>query len=131
MSRVLLLVWLVVVLALPAVAAAQSNPFGPLPPPDLPPPAPTPEPVQVDDGRFSTTTLLLIGGAVIVVFVGIGWYITRDARAHLTEDDRRSLALENQNATDEQRKRQSEAARKKARARAKAQRQARKKQRAR
>lgn len=118
-------------LALPPVASAQSNPFGPLPPADLPP-VETPEPIaEADDGSLSTTTLLLIGGAVIVVFVGIGMYITRDARAHLTDADRRELELQRDELTSEQRRRQSDAARKKARARAKAQRQARKKQRAR
>ena len=126
-----MLVVLLCALALPPVAAAQSNPFGPLPPADLPP-VETPEPTAVvDDNSLSTTTLLLIAGAVIVVFVGIGMYITRDARAHLTDDDRRELEFQRDELTSEQRRRQSEAARKKARARAKAQRQARKKQRAR
>lgn len=131
MPRVLVLVLLLAGLALPSVAAGQGA-FGPLPPADPAVPAETPEPAQaIDDGSLSTTTLFIIGGAVIIVFLGIGWYITRDARAHLTEDDRRALALQSDEATSQERRKQSEAARKKARARAKAQRQARKKQRAR
>lgn len=126
-----MLVVLAVCLALPPIAAAQSNPFGPLPPADRPPPVETPEPIEIDNGRFSSTVLLIIGGVVIVAFVGIGMYITRDARAHLTDDDRRALELHSDELATEQQRKQSAAARKKARARTKAQKRARKKQRAR
>lgn len=130
MTRVLVLILLLAGLALPPVAAAQGA-FGPLPPADSPPPVETPEPVEIDDGSLSTTTLWLIGGAVIVAFIGIGWYITRDARAHLTEDDRRAIESHSEDLSAQERQKRTEAQRKKARARAKAQRQARKKQRAR
>lgn len=127
--RRLAMILLVACLALPSVAGAQSNPFGPLPQP--PPPAqPTPEPVEIDDGNLDTSVLLIIGGVVIAAFFGVGWYITRDARSRLTDDDRRSLMNE-RDGLDPERNRQSKAARKKARERAKAQKQARKKQRAR
>jgi hypothetical protein len=64
----------------PGVAAAQQDPFGPVPqaPPNEPPPAPAPTEDQ-EDG-LSRTQELLIGAAGIVLLVGIGWAIVRDAR---------------------------------------------------
>jgi hypothetical protein len=63
-----------------ATAFAQQDPFGPIPqaPPDEPPPAPRPD--QQEDG-LSRTQELLIGVAGIVLLVGIGWAIVRDARS--------------------------------------------------
>ena len=81
----------VLALAVPAGALAQENPFGPLPPPA---PEPTPQPVNpadtVDDGGDVSREMLFgVGGALLVVFLAIGWFITRDARRTLPEDRRR------------------------------------------
>ena len=70
-----------VALAAPAAAAAQDNPFGPLPPAQ-PSPAPT-APPQDEDDSFSTTgrnTLYLIAGGLLIGFIVIGVWISRDAR---------------------------------------------------
>jgi hypothetical protein len=82
------------VLLAPAAALAQDgNPFDGQLPPTQQTPAPTPEPVddagQDDVGR---NTLWAIGGALLIFFVGIGWWISRDARANLTDEDRERLA---------------------------------------
>jgi hypothetical protein len=68
--------------ALPAVAPAQSNPFGPLPPAQQATPEPTAPPNPDDQGKVSRPLLLGIAGVVAILFVGIGLYIARDARAH-------------------------------------------------
>jgi len=115
--------------ALPATAAAQSNPFGPLPPPAAPTPTPTPLESPADQSSVSRPLLLGIAGAVALLFVGIGFYISRDARRHLTEDDRR--ALEKPAPRPEDERRRGEATRKKTRAKTRAQKQARKRQRSR
>ncbi len=77
----LLLVALAVVAALvaaPAAALAQQNPF------DLPPaqvtPEPTPTPEPPDDGSVGTATLYVIAGVLLLAFVAIGIWISRDAR---------------------------------------------------
>jgi hypothetical protein len=77
-------------LALPAVAPAQDNPFGPLPPAPAEQ-TPTPQPLNTDSSGddVGRNTLVIILGAVVALFVGIGWFITRDARASLPEDRRR------------------------------------------
>ena len=67
----------------PAVLA-QSSPFGPLPP-SAPAPTPTPDDNSTnvlgqDVGRL---TLYLIAGGFVIVFIGIGWWISRDARSSL------------------------------------------------
>ena len=121
---------LVLVLLAPATALAQDgNPFDGQLPPAQPQqtatPAPTSASTQQDTGR---TTLYLIGGALLVFFVGIGWWISRDARANLTEKDRESLGgVHRRNDGDpahpHQHERQAKA---KARAKGRAQRQARK-----
>jgi hypothetical protein len=87
---ILICALLLLVLLAPAGALAQDgNPFdGQLPPPQ-PSQTATPEPVdsgnQDDVGR---TTLWVIGGALLAFFVGIGFWISRDARANLPEDER-------------------------------------------
>jgi hypothetical protein len=70
-------------------ASAQSDPFGPLPPSN-PTPAPTPAPVDTDadDGQTGRMTLYGIGGALLVVFLGLGVWITRDARRAVPADHR-------------------------------------------
>jgi hypothetical protein len=114
-------------LALPATAVAQDNPFGPLPPAEQPTPAPTAASGSADQSSVSRPLLLGIAGGVAILFVGIGFYIARDARRNLTESDRQKL--EHQRERTDQQRREADRAKQKARARAKAQRQARKKQR--
>ncbi len=82
----------IVALALlsPTAALAQdSNPFDGQLPPAQPTPAPTVEPVEdSSDGDVGRTTLFVIGGGLLVFFVGIGFWISRDARSNLTADER-------------------------------------------
>jgi glucose/arabinose dehydrogenase len=126
MARSLVLLLLLAALAVPAAARAQSDPFSPLPPAQQPTAEPTPAPTSVADQQDVSRGLLFgIAGAVLVVFVGIGMYITRDARRSLTEHDRRGL----DHVYTEQERERGEIARKKARAKGKRQRQARKAQR--
>ena len=68
---------------------AQSSPFGPLPP-AAPEPTPTPDDntsnvLGQDVGR---STLYLIGGGFLIFFIGIGWFISRDARRALPANRR-------------------------------------------
>lgn len=114
--------------ALPVPGAlAQGNPFGPIPPAPQPTATPTPAP-SAEEGDVSRTLLLGIAGGVAVIFLFIGIYITRDARSHLTEDDRRNLEPE-RDRTEKEQKGRSEDARRRARAKTKAQKRARKVQR--
>jgi hypothetical protein len=126
MRRALLLLLLLAVLA-PATAHAQNSPFGPLPQASEPTPAPTATPADssADQSSVSRAMLLGIAGGVALLFVGIGYLITRDARSNLTDDDRRALE---RNRTEQERRR-GQVVKTKARARGKAQRQARKAQR--
>lgn len=79
----LTIVLLVLALLAPAAAFGQGqpqSPFGPLPPPQ---PTPTPEPEQPDDpfaDDIGTETLYVIAGALLVAFVAVGVFISRDAR---------------------------------------------------
>jgi hypothetical protein len=87
MRRAAALLLCFVVLAPAAPALAQQSPFGPLPQPaPEETPAPTPDNssniLGQDVGR---TTLYLIAGALLVSFVVIGWWISRDARRTLHE----------------------------------------------
>ena len=85
MRRIALLLLCATFLLAPAPAVlAQSSPFGPLPP-AAPAPTPTPEDNSTnvlgqDVGRL---TLYLIAGGFVIVFIGIGWWISRDARSSL------------------------------------------------
>jgi hypothetical protein len=98
MRRLAVLLLVLGLLAPAPAALAQSSPFGPLP---QAPPAETPAPTAVENSAaqddVGRSTLLLIAAGVMVVFVGLGIAITRDARRNLTEDDR--LALERGPAT--------------------------------
>jgi hypothetical protein len=123
----LALIAVVCLLALPAAAVAQSNPFGPLPPAQQPTPEPTAAPDPLDQSSVSVAMLLGIAGGVALLFIGIGLYITRDARRRLTESDRQQI--DHRRDQTAQHHRDAQRAKEKARARAKAQRQARKKQR--
>jgi hypothetical protein len=91
--RTLTLALLLALLA-PAAAAAQGggqSPFSPLPPPQ-PTPAPTPE----EDNGFlglgkeigGSATLYIIAGVLLVAFVAIGMFISRDARRSLPDHHR-------------------------------------------
>jgi hypothetical protein len=117
---------LVLVLLAPASAIAQDgNPFdGQLPPPQ---PAQTATPAPVDsssDDDVGRTTLYLIGGVLLVFFVVIGWWISRDARSNLPEDERDHLR--GMHTRDEGPHKHERQAKAKARAKGRAQRQARK-----
>jgi hypothetical protein len=133
---------IVLLCLLPATAAfAQSNPFQPIPPPPVQTPVPTvavPTATPVNNDAFvdedpSRGLLFGIAGAVAVLFVGIGIYITRDARKRLTDADRRALDRERAGAPREdltpQQKQEAKRAKDRARQKGKAQRQARKAQR--
>ena len=90
MFRRTLIIALVLALLAPAAASAQGGAFGPLPPAGTP----EPTPVQEDDNNSLTSdlggrrTLLIIGGLLLVAFVGIGVFISRDARRALPERHR-------------------------------------------
>jgi hypothetical protein len=123
--RTLVIVLLLALLA-PAAAVAQGGgPFSPLPPAQ-PTPAPTPEPSNdsLTSDLGGRNTLYLIGGALLVAFVGIGMFISRDARRSLPAGHRPGSGLREQGP--HQHKRQAKA---KARQRTRAQRAARRKNR--
>lgn len=86
---------LFIALALPGTAAAQNNPFGPLPP-AAPPETPTQTASSSgsDDNRgLDTWQQALIFGAGIILLGGIGAAIVRDARHRApVTDDRRIVA---------------------------------------
>jgi hypothetical protein len=89
MRRLAALLLCLALLAPATPALAQNSPFGPLPQP-APTEAPTPDDnssniLGQDVGR---TTLYLIAGALIVSFLFIGWWISRDARQTLHESPR-------------------------------------------
>ena len=94
MRRLALLLLCAAFLLAPAPAVlAQSSPFGPLPP-AAPAPTPTPDDnttsvLGQDVGRL---TLYLIAGGFVILFVGIGWWISRDARASLPSRHRPGAA---------------------------------------
>jgi hypothetical protein len=80
----------VALLLVPASAAAQQNPFE-LPPAQVTPePAPTPEPA--DDGSVGVTTLYVIAGGLLLSFLAIGVWISRDARRSLPAGRRGAVA---------------------------------------
>ena len=99
MLRCAVLITAMLVLLAPASALAQtqqpplpnqpqqqpSQPFSPLPPAQ-PTPAPTAEPEDegfLDTEISGTATLWVIGGALLIAFVAIGMFISRDARKAL------------------------------------------------
>lgn len=90
-----LLLIITIALALPAAAAAQNNPFGPLPPASPPDtPTQTASSSGSDDNRgLDTWQQALIFGAGIILLGGIGTAIVRDARHRApVTDDRRIVA---------------------------------------
>jgi hypothetical protein len=91
MTRRLALLTTLLALALATPAAAQQNPFGPLPqtaPTETPAPAATP---SSSDNHTGRTTLFVIGGALVIGFAIMGWFIMRDARQALPEDELAAL----------------------------------------
>jgi hypothetical protein len=89
MFRRALLVALVCALLVPAAASAQGGAFGPLP---QAAPTPTATPDQSNDSLASDlggrTTLFVIMGGLLIAFIGIGVFISRDARRALPKDRR-------------------------------------------
>ena len=117
---------LVLVLLAPASALAQDgNPFdGQLPPPQSTP-APTPEPVDSSsDDEVGRNTLWVIGGAVAIALLAFGFWISRDARSNLSQEELDHLR--GVHKRDEGPHKHEREAKAKARAKGRAQRQARK-----
>ena len=126
MIRRTLVIFLMLALLAPAAAVAQGGgAFQPLPPAQ-PTPAPTPEPSNdsLTSDLGGANTLYLIAGALLVAFIGIGVFISRDARRSLPAGHRPDDRLREQGP--HQHKRQAKA---KARQRTRAQRAARRKNR--
>jgi hypothetical protein len=88
MTRRLALISTLLVLALAAPAAAQQDPFGPLPaaPTETATPAPTTS-SSSDENNTGRNTLFVIGGGLIIGFLVMGWFIMRDARRAIPEED--------------------------------------------
>ena len=126
MRHRLAILTLALVLLAPAGALAQDgNPFDRSLPPAQQTPAPTPEPVDTaNDEAIGTTTLWVIGGAVAVALLMFGFWISRDARSNLSEEERDHLrGVHRRDEGPHKHERQAKA---KARAKGRAQRQARK-----
>jgi hypothetical protein len=102
MLRHTVVIALVLALLAPSAAVAQNNqgnqqtptqptqPFQPLPPAQ-PTPAPTPEPEDegfLDSEIGGTSTLYFIAAALLVAFIAIGMFISRDARRSLPKAHR-------------------------------------------
>jgi hypothetical protein len=95
MTRRIALITTLLVLAVAAPAAAQQGggAFGP-----LPPAAPTETPVATpvsnksDDNNTGRNTLFVIGGALVIGFLIMGWFIMRDARKAIPEEDLAAMA---------------------------------------
>jgi hypothetical protein len=128
MRRLALLIAVLALAASPAAALAQDgNPFDGQLPPAQPTPQPTVEPVDDPaDDDVGRVTLYAIGGALLLSFVGIGWWISRDARRALPADHR----PEAERLREQGPHRHERQAKAKARDKGRAQRQARKKSRA-
>jgi hypothetical protein len=125
MSRRIALTTTVLALALATPAAAQQNPFGPLPqaaPTETVAPAATPSPT--DENSTNRTTLFLIGGVLIIGFGVMGFFIARDARRSRPEVEYAGVHLRDEGPHKHKRH-----AKAKARAKGRAQRAARKKNR--
>jgi hypothetical protein len=97
MLRAVALIALLLALAAPAAAVAQqqnptqpTQPFSPLPPAQ-PTPAPTAEPEDegfLDSEISGTSTLYVIAAVLLVAFIGIGMFISRDAKRSLPKAHR-------------------------------------------
>ena len=133
MLRRLLSLALVVALMAPASAVGQQNqpqqdPFPPLPQPQptaVPPPEEEDGFLGLDSEIGGGATLYIIAGALLIAFVGIGMFISRDARRSLPADHRPDARRLREQGPHKHKKQ----AKSKARARGKAQRSARRKNR--
>jgi hypothetical protein len=89
MLRRTLVIVLFVALLVPSAALAQGGAFGPLP---QAAPEPTATPAKSNDSISSDlggrTTLYIIFGGLLVAFVAIGVFISRDARSALPKHQR-------------------------------------------
>jgi hypothetical protein len=93
MSRRIALITTLLVLAVAAPARAQSDAFGPLPPTETATPVPTAAVTDsTDQNNTNRNTLFIIGGLLVVGFGAMGWFIMRDARSALPEDERLELS---------------------------------------
>ena len=123
--RLAILTCLLVLLAPAGALAQDGNPFDGSLPPAQPTPAPTTEPVNnSNDDEVGRNTLWVIGGGVAVALLIFGFWISRDARSNLTDEDRDHLRGVHQR--DEGPHKHERQAKAKARAKGRAQRQARK-----
>ena len=132
LRRTLAIVLLLGLLVGPSAALAQNTQqpggaFGPLPQ-TAPEATPTPTPQKSNDSLTSdlggNTTMFVIAGALLLLFIAIGVFISRDARRALPESHRPGNRLREEGP--HKHKRQAKA---KARARGKAQRDARRRNR--
>lgn len=92
MTRRIALTATLLALALATPAAAQQNPFGPLPqaaPTQTPTAAPSTS--STADNSTGRATLFIIGGALVIGFAFMGWFILRDARQSLPEEQLAAL----------------------------------------
>ena len=90
MTRRIALITTLLALALAAPAAAQQGggAFGPLPPAaPTETAAPTATPSSSEDNNTGRNTLFVIGGALVIGFLIMGWFIMRDARKAIPEED--------------------------------------------
>jgi hypothetical protein len=89
MIRRTLVIALLLALLAPAAAVGQGgSPFSPLPPAQ-PTPAPTAAPTSNTGSDLGgRNTLYLIGAALLIAFIAIGVFISRDARRSLPADHR-------------------------------------------
>jgi hypothetical protein len=127
MFRRTIVIAVLLALLAPAAAFAQGGAFGPLPPSS---PAETPTPEPADDSLTSDLggreTMYIIGGALVVLFIVIGVYISRDARRSLPE---RHRPADGRRLRDEGPHKHKQQAKARARARGKAQKDARRRNR--
>jgi hypothetical protein len=112
-----------------ATAAAQSNPFTPLPA-ATPTPASTPAPTSTPSSTSSLSdtgsrTLLLIAAGLLAVFLAIGIWIAKDARRNAPEHHRGRHMMAEPAPGEPRERRRDPKAKATARKRGKAQRQAR------
>ena len=124
-SRRIALLTTALALALATPAAAQENPFGPLPQAQPTVTAVPTATATTSSGDSSRGTLFIIGGVLIVGFAVMGWFISRDARRGLGESQLAAVGRA-RDAGPHAHKRQAKA---KARAKGRAQRHARKRNR--
>jgi hypothetical protein len=128
MRRLAAVLTLVALLVPAGAAVAQDNPFQPLPAATpTPAPAPAPTATSSDSGLqdTGTRTLYVIGAALLVVFVFIGFWIARDARRAVPEHRRGRHMMAEPAPGEPRERRRDPKAKARARGRAKAQRAAR------